>query len=483
MPTPTATPKIPGMDMLTKAWWLGPVMALGGAALFIHGSKAGAKSWMKFAGGSMAASGLLATYMGASAKGAASNTKKNEQLQQAVMAIATEADKQIAIKNQEIEQLKGMVQQGGAPGQGGQPGQMPGQDPGQGQMPGQNPGQTPGQTGTDPNQTGQLGGGLPGLPGSQPQGTGQPGQPSQPGQTSAEPPLQNAPVIATAQWTPAAILGSSIAMQSVSLQGVDTADAGRFVLRRHVGEPAGYSSVEAADAAAFNEMRPVMSTENYRWIVVEHGGKYYAYEAVKDTAGAPMLPASNGNLIGWHSLSARTIGKEVPWIHTSWKQAQTPVAEVIPEDKFGNPLLNPRGTGAGAGTGSEAGSVSGGGPVAVTSDTSAVRSALGSGFTINASGNAQGGFLQIQTTVGNSGYATPGEAAQIARGARDAAGTADAWKRWIVVKGNDGKYYPMQGSIVSAATKALDTAARPMFVFGAGFGEHFDGSQWKASAE
>ena len=228
--------------------------------------------------------------------------------------------------------------------------------------------------------------------------------------------------------------------------------------------------------------------KNYRWLVIEHGGRFFPFAAAKDVQGAPSLPQANGAIAAWHSLRAIDDGTgNVQWLTYGWTKDGVSSVDVYGQQASpsgGGSVGGGGGVGGAALTGT--GSVVGGGPAQLAPRAQAQ---VGRGFTVN---DAQidgqrvaGGFIQLQELSDTSvaGFATPLEAGDAARLLRKADMAPSPYTRWVTVQLDDGKYYLYKASLVNRAVPALGNEASPMHVFGAGFGEYFDGAAWQAQPD
>lgn len=462
---------------LGKMRWLGPIMAIGGAALALYalskgrvapvgglaeGMKAPINKFMLYGGVGTALSGLMTTAVGFKAFGmsqghaAGIQTGRQQGIQELSAAVEQQMVPTLEQLSRENQQLKQALQAGGAgnvqPGQS-QTGQVGGID---------GSATTAGTTTTDP--------------------TGSGATTQQTSQTAAQ-------VIPAAQWSPAAIIGQSITLGEARVSsGASVADAGTYVLTQSIGSSQGYTSLAEADSAA----RRAMTTEldgvkNYRWVVIEHGGAFHAFIAHKDQEGAPALPAANGNVAAWHALRAIEDGSlNVQWMTYDWSRDGANSVGVFQP-------------------GSAAASTGGGGPVGGTSApadatvttaassvpraATAARSLIGYGFQVNDAdvngARVRGGSLQLQQLVDTSvaGFDTPLEAADAARLQRQVDVSGNPWKRWVSVQLDDGKFYVYAASIVNQRVPDLAAGAAPLNIFGTNVAEYFDGQAWQAQSD
>lgn len=483
-------------SMLAKTpAWMGPAAVIGGAALAIYGFTKPSMMF-KMMGISMGLSGLAMTHMGASARGREGGIKE---LEAAITPVIQQQSQLVEQQGAQIKQYEQVFQQLKASGA------MPqaGTDAGTGT--GGTPGTTTPGT-TTPGTTDQTT--TPGTGGTPGDGTAQgttPGQALGPG-----------------QWSPSALAEQAIQLGAAKLSGgAAVADAGSFVLKTPVGEPAGYATFDEASTAVQSTMSTdIFGTKNHRWVVLEHEGRYFAIDAELDEAGtAAAMPAGNGNIVGWHAL--RYDENQHAWMSYHWSLASG--SSFTP---FTNGSIQTAGSvGGTAGTGTTAAatpaatggttagtvattatpdtiSVSAGGGTAATPAVvtpvaaapaapvrPAVEKLVGSGFSINDSSvdgkTAKGGWLQLQklARLSEAGFATPGEAGALARQERSASLNLGEWTRWVTVRGEDGRFYVFEGQVVSKATTAMSAGTSPMHVFGHGFAEFFDGAAWKVQAD
>ncbi len=502
-----------GMDLTKIAStgrWLGPLMTIGGgiAAITAFAKGQDGSKFLKWAGVSAALSGVGLTAMGFKAKGIETGTQATEQqallaMQQLDAQYKATMENLTATATQEITTLKqqlAMAQQGAAAGQ--QPGA-----------------QTPGPAGSGAE---NVGAGLDTVvvPGSQQQATPV-GEGSTPG-TGSTPVGTTAPAGTTAPqgttaagpWSVQSLIGQSVDLQTgASASGAPIAEAGTYRIEQPAGDPNGYATVEEANAAARQTMSTeLMGSRFLRWMVVEHGGRYYGAIAKQLPPGgqASALTPQVGNVVAWSAMNHISDNGVNGWQAYSWSQTGGAQSMAVPYGTTnvfagvsgGGPVgANPTGS-APSGTaptgatptlpgtnipvpGATSGSapVTGAGPSGAAFDPA---SQVGRTFSINASNTAEGdlargGVLQVQKFVESSsgGFGTAEEAAAAARSARTSTG-GDQWTRWISMQGGDGRFYVYQGSIVKRPTSEVQAA--PVHVFGVGFAEYFDGATnaWKA---
>jgi hypothetical protein len=294
---------------------------------------------------------------------------------------------------------------------------------------------------------------------------------------------------------------------------VAIADAGTYRIEQVAGDANGYATVEEANAATRQTMSTeLMGSKFLRWMVVEHGGRYYgaiAKQLPQGTQATPLTPQV-GNVVAWSAMNHVSDQGVNGWQAYSWSATggQSSIAvpygttNVFAGVSGGGPIggtsTGPAPTGT-APTGQvqmlpgtnipvpgqtpQNAPVTGGGPSGAPFDPA---SQVGRSFSINASNTAEGdlargGVLQVQKFVESSagGFGTAEEAASAARAARKASG-GDQWTRWVSMQGSDGRHYVYQGSIVKRPTSEVQSA--PVHVFGVGFAEFFDAStnSWKA---
>lgn len=335
-----------------------------------------------------------------------------------------------------------------------------------------------------------------------------------------------------AAWSPNSLAGHTVQLAAgANTEGTTIAEPGTYTIAQAVGSGEGYATLDEANAA----VRATMDTETsgvrfLRWLVVEHDGKFYGAIAKKDDTGGQAKPlgAGDGTVAAWNSIDHVVNGAAGGWQAYGWSAQRGSESHLVgygakPYSGAGAAPQQavPTGAPAGAtpaGSGTTPGStVTGGGPVAgaqpqapgaaptgaqaqpaiTTTAGGPARpfeptAVLGRTFPINASTTAEGdivrgGSLQIQGFVDTSvgGFGTAEEAAVAARQARStAAGSATPWTRWVSLKGDDGRFYVYQASIVKRETAPLEGAA-PMHVFGTGFASYYDGgtSSWKSLRE
>lgn len=405
---------------------LGIGLAVGGAALGAYGLTRGS-GMLKLMGAGTALSGLMLTYQGARAKGAEQGRVEGAQvaLQQFQQQVQQQLGPMIDAQNQKIAEQQAVIaqMQGGG--------------------------------GTDVSAGGSGVGTDTSAGGAYPAGPAQ--------------------AIPDSQWTPAALVGQAVMLGEANLpSGQQVAEQGSFVIGQPVGDAVGYGSFAEADAVARRSMSTdLQGTKNYRWLVVEHDGRFHAFLAARDQQGAaPQLPADNGNVVGWHALRAVETGDlQVKWIDYGWSSTAGSSF-----DLFGQ-----------SGVAEATTSVAGGGAASGVTQAALVASLVGRTFAINTASAAgqvvDGGHVQLHGVVGSSaGYATPEEAAAAARA--DGEATASSrWARSVTLQLADGRFYAFRGQLVNRGTVDVGQLAAPLFVFGAGFAEYFDGVAWVAQPD
>jgi hypothetical protein len=326
-------------------------------------------------------------------------------------------------------------------------------------------------------------------------------------------------------------VGQAVTLGAAQMPGGEAvADQGSFAITQQLGSPTGYATQAEADAAAQSGLSTNISgTMNYRWLVIQHGSQFYAYQAQLDQGGTPQMPAQNGTVVGWHALRAiETGGLDVQWEAYDWsQQAGSNFRKFANADGTQDPTSGASGpTGAGTSTagGVSTGGTAGGTPAPTTgTPTTTSTSSPGAGtsssynastattgaptgtaapqasspapalightFAVNAAsysgGSAAGGQIQLSSVLDSSvnGFDTPGEAADAARLARTGAGGANPWERWVTMKLSDNRYYVFDATVVSAATQDVGSSASPMHIFGNGFAEFYNGSAWAAQPD
>jgi hypothetical protein len=287
--------------MVSKFRWAGPAIAAAGAFMLSRGNPS---TMMKIGGWSMLASGIGTTIMGFSANG---GIKKEQELLPQVQGVVME-NQQLKAQLQQI--IAEIQQQGGIPQSPTTP--TPPSDPTTPTTPTPPTDPTSPTTPTSPT------------PPTSPTTQGTPTAPTTPGQGA------EAPVIPAASWDAAALIGSGVDVTAgQGPGGAVVADAGRAVLKTLLGNPEGYTSFVEADQAARDAVNTgVFNTKAYRWMVIEHAGKYYAYEAMADetTAAAATLPAANGTLVSWHGLRMIQNGANYQWFRYDWSAQGASVA-------------------------------------------------------------------------------------------------------------------------------------------------------------
>ncbi|MCW2949286.1 MAG: hypothetical protein JWN41_299 [Thermoleophilia bacterium] len=326
--------------------------------------------------------------------------------------------------------------------------------------------------------------------------------------------------VAAGAWNPSTLIGSS--MQLPAGQGANAstplAAAGTFVVQTPVGDVNGYATAAEANAAAKAPIDTTSSGLPYlRFVVVQHGGRYYAALA-KATDGSPSKPldAATGTVASWHAAQYVSGGSGGSWQVYTWdQQAGASAVDVgyTPEPFAPGATGSTNATGQSTISGGPAPGVPAPGTPGVPTPGSAPTigsapapgttpgvanpsaaaapfdpsSVIGASFALNAASTAEGdivrgGSLQVQSFVSSStgGFGTAEDAAVAARAERAAIGT-DPWKRIVTVQGADNRFYVYTGSIVSRATQAPSGAA-PVHVFASGVAEYFDGAtaSWKA---
>lgn len=471
--------QIPDMSgLLGKARWLGPLMAVGGAGLALYalskgrvapvgglaeGMKAPVNKLLLYGGVSTALSGLVTTGMGFKASGqttgVATGRKQGiEELSAAVQQELVPTMQQLASEN---EQLKQALQAASAQHTGAE---------------------VAGTQGADMAGVDTQGGGLTGT-GAQPASTNSTSGTA--GQVSTGEQPQVATAIPAAQWSRGSIIGQSVSLGEVRAgSGGVIAEAGSYVVSQPLGQEQGYTSLAEADALARRGMTTELNgVKNYRWLVIEHGGRYFPFVAAKDQQGAPSLPPANGSVASWHAMRAIDDGTgNVQWLTYDWSKDGSSVVGVL----GGGQDSSIGGNSANGSTSSSESSVIGGGGAQLAPRAA---SQIGRGFVVNdASIDGQrvvGGYLQLQALADTSiaGCDTPLEAAEAARLMRAADLSPSPYTRWVTVQIDDGKYYVYKASIVNRQVPELGGDAAPTHIFGAGFGEYFDGAAWQAMSD
>lgn len=322
--------------------------------------------------------------------------------------------------------------------------------------------------------------------------------------------LGPAAVLAPDQWTPGALIGSSVELEGAgTAAGTAIADEGQFVLTTQLGAPEGYASVEEADTVARLEMSiEEMGVRDFRWVVVEHAGRSYPFVAKADaTRMSPPMPTENGELAAWSALRfiEELPGGESTWQAYSWSASggetfgafASPEAWAAQAGVTGSPGSTGTSETSSVATDPPSVATSGGGTTGAAWSPTSV---IGSGFTIDAATTgtlqAAGGVLQLQALVPGSeaGFATAEEATAAARSARSegtagpestagaASAGADPWQRWVTMQGPDGHWYAYAGGIVSGQVPE-PAGVQPLTVFGHGFGQYHDGTVWQVQAD
>lgn len=493
--------------LLKHGAWLGPLATIGGGAMALKGFQAGAVATaanaatkggglLRWGGIAAALGGIGLTALGFKARGVEAGTKATEQqalaamqqlqvqYQQTMEGLSQQASAEIGTLKQQLAQAQAGAGQG-APGQGSttESGQ------GVGVGPGLDTTVVPGsQAGAGAGSTAPVG------PGA---GSGTQATQAAQGTTPAGP------------WSAQQLLGTTVDLTAgASAAGTPIAEAGTFRIEGVAGDANGYATLDEANAAARSTMSTeLMGSRFLRWMVVEHGGRFYGVVAKQAGEGSqpnPLQP-QQGNVVAWSAMNHVSENGVNGFQAYSWSQAtgaqSIPVpygtTNVFESAVTGGGPVGPGATGAApSGTGAAPGTidaaiaaVTGGGPVTPGGQRAAFdpASQVGRSFSINASTTAEGdlvrgGALQVQRFVETSagGFGTAEEAAVAARQAREAAGGGDQWTRWLTLQGNDGRFYVYQGSIVKRPTAELEAA--PVHVFGAGVAQFFDGtsSSWRA---
>jgi hypothetical protein len=510
--------------LMGKFKWLGPAMVVGGAALGAFalikwGSQGGKLAGMlaqkeaQAAGegiaavakagefnklpmikllmaGSMVASGLYTTMTGF--EGAGKEAGKEEGVRALQQALAPEMQKietSYDATMQENEQLKQLIAQYQA----------------QGQVPG---------AGTTTPGTGQQI--APGSGGTTTPGTGGATTPGPDGTTAGSGTQTTATPRPAGQWSSAGLLGKAVSLgQATAPTGFPVAEQGSYAIGSTLGDPAGYATVDEASTVAQASMSTeLQGTKLYRWVVIEHDGRYYAVQAAKDDTGtAGQLAAADGTIAAWHALRFDETGAGA-WTAYHWsKTAGSSFTPFVTTGGGGNaaaqassagsaggttadPVSNATSNAIGAATGTPAAgaqpAVSGGGAATASVSQPAgfdPASLVGTGFAVSDAAidgtTVAGGFLQLRKLVvlSEGGLSSPAAAGDVARRYRESNLEPNGWQRWVTVKANDGRYYVYEGTIVNAATAALPATAAPMHLFGHGFAEYFDGRSWVASRD
>ncbi|MCW2922925.1 MAG: hypothetical protein JWM98_329, partial [Thermoleophilia bacterium] len=449
--TPAAAGALPGGMDITKlassARWMGPLMAVGGAGLAIKGFQSAAVSkaileaggtvaksgggWMKWAGVGAALSGLALTGIGFKAKGVevggaakeaeavAAIQQLNAQYESTMQNLTTEASTQITTLQQQLAAAK----QGG----GATPGATDPSATGQGTTPGATPtpgAQAPGAQTPSSNT----------LPATQnADGTttehGQIVDGATPGvgiglNTTSVPTDPTAATGATTggAWSPTALKGLTKQLEAgTSPGGTTIADAGNYKIEGLAGDPNGYASVDEANAAARATMSTeLMGSKFLRWMVVEHGGRFYGAIGKQLAAGEQpkLLTPEAGNVVAWSAMNHVSENGAAGWQAYSWTQAGGAKTISVPygtANVFGGAGATGTGSGTATGTGTTTGTGTGttaGGGGTTTGTGTAPRSVeelgalgatgaaapkafdpasvIGRSFSINASSTAEG---------------------------------------------------------------------------------------------
>jgi hypothetical protein len=526
--TPTAATPTAGADptavgggaqAASGASWLSPLMTFGGPLATAGGGFAAYKGiqsgnkWLKLGGIAAAIGGITLTALGFKAKGAA------ETEQRALLVMQQMQQQSQAQMQQFVDETTAQVQayqQQTAAGAGAGAGAATGSGQpfeGLGVGPGLDTTTVPGGTAAP------IGEGS--TPAAQPQTTGATGSGSgvgTPAGTGATTGAGSASGTSGQPWSIQSVVGTTVDLAAgASSGGVPIADAGSYRIEQVAGDQGGYATLDEANAAVRQSMSTeLMGSKFLRWMVVEHGGRFYGVIGKQLGEGQQQNPmgAQHGSVVAWSAMNHVSENGISGWKAYSWSQAsgaQSIDVAYGTSNVFGGVSgggsigAQPAGVGtAPSGTlptgtaptaGQQAGgdridqaigAVTGGGPGAPFDPATQI----GRTFAINASTTAEGdlargGSLQLQRFVESSagGFGTAEEAAVAARAARSAAGGGTQWSRWLTLQGGDGRYYVYEGSIVARATKELEAA--PVHVFGAGFAEYFDGSTaaWKAVRE
>ncbi|MCU1437159.1 MAG: hypothetical protein JWP66_246 [Naasia sp.] len=396
-------------------------------------------------------------------KGVADGRKQAEQeILPAFQGLQAQADKTISDMQTQYEATITQLRQGG--------GGAGGTGPGTGDA-----GATPGGAG-DP--TADPTGGTPG---------GTPGE-GMPGQDTA--PVIDIPTAATTGTGPGtALVGASVTLPAGAGSTGEIAAGGAFTIAAAVGQAAGYATLEEANAAVQATVSTqTMGSRHLRYVVIQQGQKFYSAVAKAAEGGTPAGPAltpEQGKVVAWNAINHMDAAG---WQTYTWTEQGGGRSTSVP---YGQPKPFAPNAGPVAGTPAPApGAPPVAGPATPTPSPASTpafdpASQLTRTFSLNDSGTARGGVLQLQSVAGSStGYATGAEATSAARQARAAAGGGSEWTRWITTQGGDGRFYVFQGSLVSRATADL-TAAAPLHVLGRGFAEYYDGAAraWVAVAD
>jgi hypothetical protein len=135
------------------------------------------------------------------------------------------------------------------------------------------------------------------------------------------------PELCTA-WTPANTLATGLDFQAALLQnGQVVAEPGRVALIGPVGHSAGYASRSDADAVALGAVSQHQTpTKIYRWLVLEHSGKYYAFlgrlyhpELEAGTRPPCRISEDDARLVAWHALRFIYFSSDdASWMRYDW---------------------------------------------------------------------------------------------------------------------------------------------------------------------
>jgi hypothetical protein len=173
-------------------------------------------------------------------------------------------------------------------------------------------------------------------------GTG-PSQPLRfaPPSTGAEP---GAGVKICENWSPANILTTGVDLDDARLpNGEPVAEAGIAELIEPIGNPAGYGTAAEADQVAAGSVSDIFGHSKYRWIVIQHQGRFYAFNAVRyepafvgedEVVVNPEPPpcrilSSQGVVVAWHAL--RFISSTGQLVRYDWSQGSGGRFSVVPQ--------------------------------------------------------------------------------------------------------------------------------------------------------
>ncbi len=307
-----------------------------------------------------------------------------------------------------------------------------------------------------------------------------------------------APEVPAGSWTAQSIIGQGVAVDAAvdPESGLQVAGGGFMRLESVIGLSEGYADYAQAMQAALATMSSdTPGSRDLRWAVIEQDGRFYAYQASVAADQAPqVMPAANGTLAGYASISLVEAQDSMAWVTNQWTRTGgnhftvhtgpgvsgatlqvVPLGAAVTE---GTPGTTPGGTIDGAGP------TTPGQAPAFTPASDVTRGTILPVIT-TPTGGIDGGHVQLTAVLTGTGVATADEAVAAARTARDS-GPANRWARFVVTQGPDGMWHAYAASVVGAGVPGMAAANQVAFVLGfdtAGraVSMHHDGAAWQAT--